>query len=186
MFKTAFLYRPTPSHRAQHITAVIAFSALLALSAKIEVPFWPVPMTLETLAVLGLAGVFGARLAGAAVLLWLAEGATGLPVFAGSTAGPSYFLGPTAGYLLGFLFAAVVVGAAVDRGRPMMPAALMLTMLVGLGTIYAAGATWLAHLIGWTNAVHVGIIPFIPADLTKVALAVTIVFAADQVGLRSH
>lgn len=185
MPKVAFVAGLAPSQRAVHIVAVVAFSALLALSAKIAVPFWPVPMTLETFAVLGLAGVFGLRLALAPVLLWLAEGAAGIPVFAGPTAGIGYFLGPTAGYLLGFVIAAAVVGVAADRGLRTKPIALLLVMLVGLGAIYLAGVTWLAVLIGWGHAFRLGILPFIPADLTKVALATVISVAAGRLIRRS-
>ncbi|MGH7049779.1 MAG: biotin transporter BioY [Acetobacteraceae bacterium] len=180
MPKVVFVAGRTPAQRAFPVIAVVAFSALLALSAKIEVPFWPVPMTLETFAVLGLAGVFGLRLALAAVLVWLAEGAAGIPVFAGPAAGFGYFVGPTAGYLLGFVIAAVVVGAAADRGLRGKPMALLLVMLAGLGAIYLAGVTWLAVLVGWEHAFRLGILPFIPADLTKVALATVISVAAGR------
>lgn len=185
MPKVALVDRVAPTPRVVYVIAVIAFSGLLALSAKIEVPFWPVPMTLETLAVLGLAGVFGARLAVAAVLLWLAEGAVGIPVFAGPTAGIGYFLGPTAGYLLGFVAAAVVVGMAADRGFRRQPGLLLLAMLGGLGAIYLLGVTWLATLIGWRHAFQVGILPFIPADLTKVALATAIAVAVGRLARRN-
>jgi biotin transport system substrate-specific component len=178
MPKVAFLDRAAPSQRALPVVAVIAFSALLALSAKIEVPFWPVPMTLETFAVLALAGFFRARLAAASVLLWLVEGAAGMPVFAGPAAGPLYFLGPTAGYLAGFFLAAIIVGFAADRRVRNRPILLFLSMLAGVAVIYAAGFAWLAHLIGGTKAVEAGILPFIPADLTKAALAAALVFAA--------
>ncbi len=161
-------------------------SVALALSAKIEVPFWPVPMTLETLAVLGLAGLFGARLAGAAVLLWLAEGAAGLPVFAGAVAGPAYLLGPTGGYLLGFLLAALLVGHLADhpahRGLRARPLLLFASMLVGVAVIYACGVAWLAHLIGWQRGFALGAAPFIPADLTKTALAAALVTASRRLG----
>lgn len=185
MPKVTFVDSLAPSQRAVHVIAVIAFSGLLALSAKIEVPFWPVPMTLETFAVLGLAGVFGARLATAAVLLWLAEGAVGIPVFAGPTAGVGYFVGPTAGYLLGFVAAAVVVGMAADRGFRRQLGLLLLAMLGGLGAIYLLGVTWLATLIGWRHAFQVGILPFIPADLTKVALATVIAAVAGRLTQRN-
>jgi len=163
-----------------NVVGVIVANALLAVSAKIEVPFWPVPMTLEVLAVLGLAGLLGARIAGGAVLLWLAEGAVGLPVFAGLGAGVGYFAGPTGGYLIGFFFAAVLVGLAADRGLRERPILLFLSMLAGVGVMYAMGVTWLAQLVGWSRAFHVGMLPFIPADVTKAALASALVFGADR------
>ena len=161
---------------------IVLANAVLVLSAKTEVPFWPVPMTLETLAVLGLGGLFGARLAGAAVFLWLAEGAAGLPVFAGAVAGPAYFLGPTGGYLAGFLLATLLVGLAADRflrARPLIPIA---AMLAGVFVIYLCGVAWLAHLVGWRQSIQLGLVPFVPADLTKAALAAALVVLCRRSG----
>ncbi len=94
----------------------IAGTLALALSAKVQIPFYPVPMTLQTLAVLAIGAAFGLRLAAATVALYLIEGLLGLPVFAGAVAGPAYMFGPTGGYLLGFLASAAFVGFAADRG----------------------------------------------------------------------
>jgi biotin transport system substrate-specific component len=163
---------------------IVLASAVFVLSAKTEVPFWPVPMTLETLAAIGLAGLFGARLAGWAALLWLAEGAAGLPVFAGAAAGPAYFLGPTGGYLVGFVLAAFLVGSAADRGLRARPLLLFAAMLGGVAVIDLCGVAWLAHLVGWPRSVQLGLLPFIPADLTKAALAACVVAAAGRVGFR--
>jgi len=180
MSRVAVDPRPlTPSLTANIVTLIVA-SALLAVSAKVEIPFWPVPMTLEVLAVLGLAGLFGARIAAGAVLLWLFEGALGLPVFAGPAAGVAYLGGPTGGYLVGFFLAAALVGFAAERGLRTKPVLLFLVMLVGVGIVYATGVTWLAHLVGWSRAFHVGMLPFIPADLTKAALASALVFGAAR------
>jgi biotin transport system substrate-specific component len=89
---------------------VIAGSLVLALSAKAQVPFWPVPMTLQSLAIMMIGMAYGSRLAAATVLLYLAEGLAGLPVFAGAGAGFAYMTGPTAGYLVGFVMAAGLIG----------------------------------------------------------------------------
>lgn len=156
---------------------ILLANFVLVLSAKTEVPFWPVPMTLETLAVLGLAGLFGARLAGAAVFLWLAEGAAGLPLFAGTASGLAYFLGPTGGYLLGFLLVALLVGHLADRGLRARPVLLFGAMLGGIAVIYLCGVSWLAHLVGWQRSLQLGLLPFVPADLTKAALAAALVAA---------
>src|SRR5579862_9024378 len=100
-------------------TLVIIGSLVLTLSAKIEVPFWPVPLTMQSLAVLVIGMAYGLRLGALAVLLYLAEGAVGLPVFAGTPErgiGLAYMVGPTGGYLLGFLLAAWVLGLLAERG----------------------------------------------------------------------
>jgi biotin transport system substrate-specific component len=166
------------------LAGIVIGSAVLALSAKIEVPFWPVPMTLEVLAVLGLAGLFGAHLASSVVLLWLVEGAVGLPVFAGTAAGPAYFVGPTGGYFVGFLAAAVLVGYAADLGLRARPLILFAAMLAGVMIIYLCGVAWLAHLVGWKQSFRLGVVPFVPADLTKAALAAALVAAARWLGLQ--
>ncbi|MCF6198331.1 MAG: biotin transporter BioY [Hyphomicrobiaceae bacterium] len=159
---------------------VVAGSALLWLSAKVQVPFWPVPMTLQVLAVLGLAAALGARLGAATIALYLAEGAAGLPVFAGTPAkglGISYMMGPTGGYLLGFLLAALFVGYFAERGLTKRPIALFFTMLAGLALIYAPGLAWLAQFTGWEKSVTLGFMPFILSDLLKIAVA-TLLFPA--------
>ena len=160
-----------PARLPAKIALVLAGTALLALAAKVQVPFWPVPMTLQTLAVLMIGATFGARMAGATLLAYLAEGAVGLPVFA-SGAGLAYMAGPTGGYLLGFLLAAVFVGLAADRGwlRGGVPVAAV--MFAAMALIYLPGAAWLAALIGAEKAVAGGLVPFLPAEAFKLALAV--------------
>ncbi len=170
---------PVSSLTAQ-LLLVVAGSALLWLSAKVQVPFWPVPMTLQVLAVLGLAAALGARLGVATVALYLAEGAAGLPVFAGTPLkglGISYMMGPTGGYLLGFLLAALFVGALAERGLTKRPVALFFTMLAGLALIYAPGLAWLAQFTGWEKSVTLGFMPFILSDLLKIGIA-TLAFPA--------
>ena len=160
-----------PARLPAKIALVLAGTALLALAAKVQVPFWPVPMTLQTLAVLMIGATLGARMAGATLLAYLAEGAVGLPVFA-SGAGLAYMAGPTGGYLLGFLLAAVFVGLAADRGwlRGGVPAAAV--MFAAMALIYLPGVAWLAALIGAEKAVAGGLVPFLPAEAFKLALAV--------------
>jgi biotin transport system substrate-specific component len=148
----------------------------LTASAKITVPFWPVPMTLQTLAVLMIGALQGRR-APATVATYLALGALGLPVFAQAAAGPLYMAGPTGGYLAGFLLAAAFLGRMdlVGRARPMLTAASLFA--AGL-MIVLCGAAWLSHLIGVQRAVAVGVVPFIAGDLVKVALATAAVTLA--------
>lgn len=163
------------------VVLVLVGTLLLALSAKINVPFWPVPMTLQTFAVMAIAAAYGSRLAVATVLAYLAEGFAGLPVFSiGAAAGPAYFLGPTAGFLIGFIPLAFIVGLVADRGLSRSVPALFAAMVLADIVVFAMGFVWLswfAHLS--TGAVGVGperafagaIQPFILADLVKIALA---------------
>jgi len=153
----------------------LAGSLLLTLSAKIQVPFFPVPMTLQTGAVLLLAMACGWKLGGSAVLLYLGQGAAGLPVFAGAPEkgiGLAYMMGPTGGYLAGFLAAALLCGWLAERGWSRGLARTALAMLLGLAVIYALGLMWLGTLAGWDKPLLAwGFTPFILGDLAKVAVA---------------
>ena len=118
----------------------------LALSAKIQIPFWPVPLTMQTLVVLLIGMAYGWRLGGATLLLYLAEGAVGLPVFAGTPEkgiGLAYMLGTTGGYLLGFALAAAACGALAERGWDRSFARVVAAMLIGNAIIYSTGVLWL-------------------------------------------
>lgn len=151
--------------------------ALLTLAAKVQVPFWPVPMTLQTLAVLLIGASYGARLAGITVGSYLAVGAVGAPVFA-TGAGLAYMLGPTGGYLLGFFVAAVLLGHLADRGMGRSLLSALALFAIGEIVIFAIGTAWLASLIGLDRAIAAGLMPFIPAEILKVALASAILFGA--------
>ncbi len=163
-------------------------TALLALAAKIKVPFYPVPTTLQTLALAILAASYGSRLAVATVLLYLAEGMLGLPVFTNTppaAASPLYLLGPTGGYLIGFVLAAAIVGALAERGADRSVIRLFAAMLAGSAAVMICGVAWLAWLaqtssglgIGFEKAVAVGLLPFLLGDLVKTALAAALVRA---------
>ena len=151
---------------------ILAFggSLLLAISAHINVLTLPVPVTMQTFVVLGLGAALGWRLAGATVLLYLSQGALGLPVFA-KGAGPLYMMGPTGGYLLGFLIAAVVVGWLAERGMDRTPAKMFPAMLFGNFLIYIPGVLWLASFIGMDKTFMGGVLPFLLTDVVKCALA---------------
>ncbi|MEO1016290.1 MAG: biotin transporter BioY [Pseudomonadota bacterium] len=153
--------------------AIIAGTMILTLSAKVQVPFYPVPMTLQTGAVLLIGIIFGARLGALTVLAYLFEGAIGIPVFAGTPEkgmGIAYLAGPTGGYLLGFIPAAFIAGwitSQTDR-----------TLVVGSGmfaamaAIYLPGAAWVTYLFGWSVALYSGILPFILGDLLKIIILI--------------
>src|SRR6185437_5954307 len=110
----------------------------------VSVPFYPVPLTLQTLAVMAIAAAFGARLGTLSVLAYLAEGLAGLPVFAKFAAGPLYLLGPTGGFLVGFILLAVIVGAAADRGFDRSPVKLFAALVVADAVVFVLGFVWLA------------------------------------------
>ncbi|MXX90640.1 MAG: biotin transporter BioY [Boseongicola sp. SB0677_bin_26] len=150
-------------------------SLALWLSAKIQVPFYPVPITMQTFVVLVVGMAFGWRLGTATVLLYLAEGALGLPVFAGTPergTGLAYMAGPTGGYLLGFAFAAAAVGWLAQRGWDRRVATTLAAMVLGTAIIYVPGLIWLGMEIGWDKPVlDLGLWPFLAGDAFKAALA---------------
>lgn len=152
-------------------TAVLLGSLFLASMAQIQVPFFPVPMTLQTLGVMLIGLTFGFRLATATVALYLAEGALGLPVFAGFSGGPVIFLGGTCGYLIGFLAAAMAMGLMVDRGMAKSWIGRVLTLAMGQVLIFGLGIAYLASLYGFAKALDYGLYPFIAGDLLKTAIA---------------
>lgn len=168
------------------LAMVVAGSLVLAVSAKIQVPFWPVPVTMQSLAVLMIGITFGSRLATATVLAYLAEGLVGLPVFAGAGAGLGYFMGPSAGYLLGFLIAAPFIGWMAQRGWDRTLGRAAVAMAFGHVLLFVPGVLWLAVLFGLPKAVAVGLTPFIAATMIKTGLGVALVAALwSVVGKRS-
>ena len=163
--------------------AALLGSALLIASAKAQIPFWPVPMTLQTLVVVLLGVVMGPRLGLATVVLYLLEGAAGLPVFAGTPErgiGLVYMAGPTGGYLVGFAAAAWLAGVAAERGWTATPLTRGLTIAAGFAVIYALGAAWLSTLIGLPAALKAGIVPFLLGDAIKLALGVALLEAVAR------
>lgn len=169
---------PTLTHSHLHwrwIALALAGAAIITLGAKAQVPFWPVPMTLHTLAVFLVAALVGPRLGVAAMVAYLGAGAMGLPVFSGTSErgiGLAYMAGPTGGYLLGFLLASGLVGW-LSAGRGWIGRGL--AMLAGLAVVYAAGLAWLAAYVPATKLLTAGLTPFLLGDLVKVALAATLV-----------
>jgi biotin transport system substrate-specific component len=168
-----------PQQRFIGNTVKVAIAVcLITLSAKITVPFWPVPMTMQVAAILLVAGMGGLRLGAVSVGAYLAAGAAGLPVFSGTPEkgiGLAYMFGPTGGYLVGFLCAAILVGWATDRfGRRLG----CLSMPLGLAVIYAFGVAWLAQFVPSGKVLALGVTPFLIGDACKVALAVLLTATA--------
>ncbi len=175
---------------AKAVILVLAGTAILAISAKIKVPFWPVPMTLQTLAVLLIGAAYGSRLAVATVVAYIAEGMLGLPVFTNTPpaiAGPLYMLGPTAGFIMSWVLVAAIVGFATDRGWDRSAVRLGAAMLVAVAVQFAMGFAWLAWFaelpsgaagIGATQAFAAGVAPFLLGDALKVVLAALLIPAS--------
>jgi len=156
----------------------IAGSVLLAISAKIQVPFYPVPITMQTFVVLSIGMLFGWRLGGATIMLYLAEGFAGLPVFAGTPEkgiGVAYMMGTTGGYLIGYLLSAIMVGFLAERGWDREIWKTVAAMILGNIVIYTVGLLWLGILLGWDKPIlEWGLYPFVLGDLLKVGLAAAI------------
>ena len=151
----------------------LAGSVLITICTQISLPLFPVPITLQTFAVFLIGLTYGWRLGGITVSLYLLEGAIGLPVFSGGKGGMIVFMGPTAGYLVGFLLAATACGWFAERGFDRSYFRLFLSLIVGNILIYTPGLFWLGTLIGWDKPVlEYGLYPFIGGDLLKIAMAV--------------
>jgi biotin transport system substrate-specific component len=184
----ADLARPTGARSAlAYDLALIAFGSLaVALAAQVAVrlPFTPVPWTLQPLAVLLVGAALGARRGVAALLAYLAEGASGLPVFAGGAAGIAPLLGPSGGYLFGFVAAAGVTGALAERGWDRHFLSTWAAMALGSATLFAFGLAWLSRFTGWSVALDAGFWPFLPGDVLKQLLAALVLPAAWKLARR--
>jgi biotin transport system substrate-specific component len=162
---------------ARKAMLVVGGSALIALGAQVSVPMFPVPMTLQTLAILIVGLTLGSRLGVAAVAAYLVEGAAGLPVFAGGASGAHLLVGPTAGFLFGFLAMAFVTGFAVERGMARGLVGTILAATVASALLYVPGVLWLnaATPLDMNGAVNAGMLPFVIGDLVKSVVAGLIV-----------
>ena len=146
-------------------------SLILAISAKIKIPFYPVPMTMQTFVVLFLGISLGYKVALATVGLYLLEGILGLPVFSNSPEkgiGLVYFTGPTMGYLIGFLFACFFASFIKKNDNYLI---IFLKLILSVSTIYILGILWLGALIGWDKPIfELGVMPFLIAEIFKITL----------------
>jgi biotin transport system substrate-specific component len=154
-------------------------SLFLAACAQLQVPLQPVPITMQTFGVLLLGMAYGSRLGAATVALYLAEGAIGLPVFAEFKGGLPVLMGPTGGYLFGFVIAAWLVGALAERGWDRSIHRTALAMLFGNIVLYIPGLIWLAGFVGGAKeAIQFGLAPFWIGDILKLALAAVLLPSA--------
>ncbi len=171
----ADILRPRARRQAwlYDLTLVLGGSLLVALSAQaaFPLPFSPIPVTAQTLAVLLVGALLGSVRGGVSLLLYLAQGVAGLPVFAAGGAGVAYFLGPTGGYLLGFVAGATLTGLLAERGWDRRIGTTLMAMLLGTAVIYATGLVWLAVFAGAENVLAAGLYPFLPGAVVKIVVA---------------
>ena len=171
----AFGPRDGAALRLKQAALVIGGILLLAVAAKIKVPMWPVPVTMGTFAVLAIGAAYGARLGLATIIGYMALGALGFDVFAGSSAeqyGITYMMGGTGGYLVGYVMATVALGWLARRGWDRSVLWMAAAMVVGNALIYAPGLYWLGALYGWEKPIlDWGLTPFLVGDVLKLALA---------------
>ena len=165
----------TQSQIIKSLIVIFLGSILLAISAKLKIPFYPVPMTMQTFVVLFLGISFGYKIALATVSLYLLEGILGLPVFSNSPergVGWAYFTGPTMGYLIGFLTACFFSSFIKVSDKYFM---IIAKLILSVSSIYILGILWLGNLIGWDKPIfELGIAPFILAEVFKIALLATL------------
>ena len=165
-----------PMDMVRQVGLVIGFSLLTALAAQIAIPIGPIPITGQTFAVLLTGALLGSRLGALAMIAYLAEGAIGLPFFAGGTGGLAHLVGPAGGYLVAFPAAAFVTGAFSEHDWDRQFFTAVLAMLIGSLVIIFCGWGWFA-LSTRTNALtalSVAVVPFIPGDIVKILLAAAV------------
>jgi len=163
-----------PLDWVRSVGIVVAFSLLTALSAQVVIPMWPVPMTGQTFAVLLTGALLGSRLGAAAMIVYLIEGASGLPFFQQGHGGLAYLLGPTGGYLVAFPAAAFVTGAFAEHGWDKRFLTAAAAMAIGSVLILLSGWAWLSVLRTPTFAFKAGVAPFLIGDIVKIALAAAV------------
>lgn len=157
----------------QNALLVTGASLLTAAAAQVAIPLpWtPVPLTAQTFAVLLAGAALGPRRGALAMALYLAQGAAGLPFFAGGAGGAAMLLGPSGGYLLAFPLAAFVTGALAERGWDRRPVTMFAAMLLGSAAIFALGLAQLALFVPRASLLAAGLVPFLPGDVIKAAVA---------------
>ena len=161
----------TQSKITKSLLVIFLGSVILAISAKIKIPFYPVPMTMQTFVVLFLGISFGYKIAIATISLYLLEGILGFPVFSNSPergVGITYFIGPTMGYLIGFLLACFLASFVKKRDNYLI---IFVKLILSVSTIYILGVLWLGTLIGWNRPIfELGVMPFLLAEIFKISL----------------
>jgi len=177
---TQAIWPATGTNRLVRQVLLVAIGVLfMAIAAKIKVPMWPVPITMQTFAVLTIGAAYGAGLGFVTLLAYLAVGMAGLAVFTGEGTGLAYMAGPTGGYLVGFVLAATLVGWLAERGWSRSVPGMVGALFLGNVVIYAAGMPWMFHLFladkGFEWVMQWGMTNFLLGDALKLALAALLV-----------
>lgn len=154
---------------------VFSGSILIALAAQVVIPFFPVPFTLQTFAVLFVGALFGPKLGSRSVILYLLEGICGLPVFNNFSCGLLIMFGPTGGYLMGFIGGAYLTGYLIQNGFSRNRILIFVAALLGDSVLFTCGYLMLVRLIGSHNAYLLGVVPFYLGELIKLSLVALIV-----------
>jgi biotin transport system substrate-specific component len=159
------------------MTLTSLFTALIALLAQVSIPlpFSPVPITGQVFGVFLTAGILGSRLGVSAILLYIIMGVLGLPVFSLGRSGFHQLVGPTGGYLIGFVIASYIIGCFSERSHKASPTVIAVGMIIAMGAVYATGSLHLSLVLGLSlpEALSIGVLPYILLDLIKIALAAT-------------
>jgi biotin transport system substrate-specific component len=163
-----------PLDWARSVAVAFIFSLLTALAAQIAIPAWPVPITGQTFAVTLTGALLGSRLGAAALILYLIEGACGLPFFSNGSGGPQILFGPTGGYLFAFPAAAFITGAFAEHGWDRRFLSAAAAMAIGSALILLAGWAWLTQFMSPAIAWHAGVTKFLIGDVVKIILAAAV------------
>jgi biotin transport system substrate-specific component len=163
---------PRVSNGLRDLSLILLGSLFVALFARIEIPMLPVPITGQTFAVLLVGALLGSKRGAAAMIAYIVEGAAGLPFFAGGASGVGILTGATAGYLVGFIAAAYIIGLLAERGLERSVRTSILPFLIGTVIIYVFGVTWLSVVLGSLNqGIEFGLLPFLIGDAIKLIAA---------------
>lgn len=175
-------------NRIVNTAIILCASWIIAVSAQITIllPFSPVPITAQTLAVLLTGFILGKKLGTASVAAYLAQGAAGLPLFAGGKSGLAALFGPTGGYLFGFLAAVYVVGMLIELKFKRSFYQAIIVLIIGNIVIYAFGLVWLARFVGESQVLQLGLYPFLIGDLLKILLGIVLVGSSSALISRSR
>ncbi|MDC6448368.1 biotin transporter BioY [Alphaproteobacteria bacterium] len=163
-----------------NVVLILFGTLLLTISAKVQVPFWPVPMTMQTFVVFLIGSTYGVRLSFLTLLAYLFEGAIGLPVFA-TGGGIVYLTGPTAGYLYGMTIAVALISFFANNGSSDSYIKSFISIILGSIVIFTFGVLYLGSIIGYSKALQLGLLPFIPSELFKIVLAVLLIPTLNKI-----